>query len=61
VILADEPTSALDAAAQGGFLTLLFDQCAATGAALLMVSHDARLGDRFDRVVGMDAIAAAPA
>jgi putative ABC transport system ATP-binding protein len=57
VILADEPTSALDAAAQDGFLGLLFEQCAATGAALLMVSHDARLADRFDRVVEMDAIA----
>jgi putative ABC transport system ATP-binding protein len=61
VILADEPTSALDAAAQGDFLTLLFDQCAGTGAALLMVSHDARLGPRFDRVVEMGAIAKAPA
>ena len=61
VILADEPTSALDAAAQDGFLTLLFDQCAATGAALLMVSHDARLAPRFDRVVEMGAIATEPA
>jgi putative ABC transport system ATP-binding protein len=61
VILADEPTSALDAAAQDGFLALLFDQCAATGAALLMVSHDARLAPRFDRVVAMDAIAREPA
>jgi putative ABC transport system ATP-binding protein len=61
VILADEPTSALDAAAQDGFLALLFEQCAATAAALLMVSHDTRLADRFDRVVAMDAIAREPA
>lgn len=57
LIVADEPTSALDAATQDGFLRLLFDQTRATGAALLMVSHDARLGDRFDRVVSLPDIA----
>ena len=51
LIVADEPTSALDAATQDSFLGLLFDQIHATDASLLMVSHDARLGDRFDRVV----------
>ena len=51
LIVADEPTSALDAATQDSFLGLLFDQIHETDASLLMVSHDARLGDRFDRVV----------
>lgn len=51
LIVADEPTSALDAATQGVFLDLLFAQARDAGTALLMVSHDARLGDRFDRVV----------
>ncbi|SFR11407.1 ABC transporter ATP-binding protein [Poseidonocella sedimentorum] len=51
LIVADEPTSSLDAAAQDGFLTLLFDQLRATGSSLLMVSHDARLAAQFDRTV----------
>ncbi|MEO1687558.1 MAG: ATP-binding cassette domain-containing protein, partial [Pseudomonadota bacterium] len=49
LIVADEPTSALDAAAQADFMDLLFDRARAAGAALLMVSHDRRLADRFDR------------
>ncbi len=65
LIVADEPTSALDADSQAAFLDLLFSQTAASGAALLMVSHDARLQDRFDRVLRIEDIAslqeAAPA
>lgn len=57
LIIADEPTSALDAGSQAAFLDVLFGQLAAQGTSLLMVSHDARLGDRFDRVVQMDNIA----
>jgi putative ABC transport system ATP-binding protein len=57
LIVADEPTSALDAATQDTFLGLLFDRIAASGASLLMVSHDERLGARFDRVVRLDEIA----
>jgi putative ABC transport system ATP-binding protein len=57
LILADEPTSALDAATQDSFLGLLFDRLSDRSAALLMVSHDARLGDRFDRVVQLSDIA----
>lgn len=57
LIVADEPTSSLDAGSQAAFLDLLFGQCAATGTALLMVSHDPRLGDRFDRVVRIEDIA----
>ncbi len=60
VIVADEPTSALDAHAQGAFLDLLFEQVSAAGAALLMVSHDTRLGGRFDRVVELGSIAGPP-
>lgn len=56
LIVADEPTSALDAATQARFLELLFDQCAAAGSTLLMVSHDARLSDQFDRTLQMDGI-----
>ena len=53
LIIADEPTSALDAATQATFLDLLFKQSHAHGTTLLMVSHDARLADQFDRVVKM--------
>ena len=56
LIVADEPTSALDAATQDTFLGLLFDQAADAGSSLLMVSHDERLGRRFDRVIRMQDI-----
>ena len=54
ILIADEPTSSLDAGSQSAFLDLLFDQVARNRSTLLMVSHDPRLGDRFDRVLGMD-------
>ncbi|WP_152452303.1 MULTISPECIES: ABC transporter ATP-binding protein [unclassified Roseivivax] len=57
LIIADEPTSALDANSQAAFLDLLFEQTKARKTSLLMVSHDPRLGDRFDRVVRMEDIA----
>ncbi len=57
LIIADEPTSALDADSQTAFLDLLFAQTAKHQTALLMVSHDPRLGDRFDRVIRMEDIA----
>jgi putative ABC transport system ATP-binding protein len=56
IVIADEPTSALDADSQLAFLDLLFDQVKVHGTTLLMVSHDPRLGERFDRVVRMDEI-----
>ncbi len=57
LIVADEPTSALDANSQAAFLDLLFQQSEAQKSALLMVSHDPRLGDRFDRVVDLSDVA----
>ncbi|WP_370402416.1 ABC transporter ATP-binding protein [Sulfitobacter sp. JB4-11] len=57
LIIADEPTSALDANSQAAFLDLLFAQTSAHGTSLLMVSHDPRLGDRFDRTLRMEDIA----
>lgn len=56
LIVADEPTSALDAATQATFLDLLFMQARASKSTLLMVSHDARLAEHFDRVVQMSDI-----
>jgi putative ABC transport system ATP-binding protein len=56
LIIADEPTSALDAATQAAFLDLLFVQSRCNGTTLLMVSHDARLAEQFDRVLEMSDI-----
>jgi putative ABC transport system ATP-binding protein len=58
LVVADEPTSALDSRSQDGFLDLLFRQVAAAGSTLLMVSHDERLAERFDRTVHLADIAA---
>ncbi|MEM6971162.1 MAG: ATP-binding cassette domain-containing protein [Pseudomonadota bacterium] len=44
IVIADEPTSALDASAREAFLAILFEQVAAAGATLVMVSHDTGLG-----------------
>ncbi|MCF2870334.1 ABC transporter ATP-binding protein [Octadecabacter sp. G9-8] len=57
LIIADEPTSALDADSQAAFLDLLFAQMASHDTSLLMVSHDPRLGERFDRVIRMEDVA----
>lgn len=54
VIIADEPTSALDSDSQQAFMELLFDQVKASASSLLMVSHDASLASKFDRVVRID-------
>ena len=56
LVIADEPTSALDRNRQMAFLDLLFGELAATGASLMMVSHDETLGPRFDRVARLDEI-----
>lgn len=57
LIIADEPTSALDANSQTAFLDLLFAQTSTHNTSLLMVSHDPRLSDRFNRVIRMEDIA----
>ena len=56
LIVADEPTSALDANSQAAFLDLLFAQMTLHQTSLVMVSHDPRLADRFDRVIQMQDI-----
>lgn len=56
LLIADEPTSALDAGRQTAFLDLLTRECAATGAALVFVSHDHRLAGRFSRTLALDEI-----
>ncbi len=56
VVIADEPTSSLDEAARDRFMALLLQACQDTGAAVVFVSHDLRLAERFDRCVALPAI-----
>ena len=56
IIIADEPTSSLDEGRQADFMELLFAEKARTKASLLMVSHDLRLAERFDRVIDLEEI-----
>ena len=56
LVIADEPTSALDHDTRDAFLSLLAAECRASDAALLFVSHDRRLANRFDRMVELDTI-----
>lgn len=51
VVIADEPTSALDEDRREAFLDVLLAACAAHGSALVFVSHDRRIADRFARHV----------
>lgn len=53
LILADEPTSALDADSRDAFIALLKDECAASGAAMIFVSHDGGLASHFDRALDL--------
>ncbi|MGF1642288.1 MAG: ABC transporter ATP-binding protein [Thiotrichales bacterium] len=56
LIVADEPTSALDAARQSAFIELLLHESAASGSALIFVSHDRRLAEHFDRVLALETL-----
>jgi putative ABC transport system ATP-binding protein len=56
IVIADEPTSALDAQRQDRFLDLLLQECAASNASLVFVSHDRRLASHFTREVALDEI-----
>lgn len=56
ILIADEPTSALDAPRQQAFIDLLLKEATEAGAALLFVSHDARLAGHFDRSIALDDI-----
>lgn len=47
IVLADEPTSALDDSSTSAVIGLLEEQAAAVGAALVIVTHDQRLKDRY--------------
>ena len=56
ILIADEPTSSLDEANQDNFLEVLFEHVRAYNSTLLMVSHNPRLSEGFDRVLHMSEI-----
>jgi putative ABC transport system ATP-binding protein len=51
LIFADEPTGNLDATTGAGIIDLLFARRAETQATLVMITHDAALAERCERVV----------
>jgi len=51
IVFADEPTGNLDAATGEQVMDLLFDRRAATGATLVVITHDHALARRCDRVI----------
>jgi ABC-type lipoprotein export system ATPase subunit len=51
LILADEPTSALDDKNAQQVIHMLEEQASQTGAALVIVTHDKRLKDRFQKQI----------
>ncbi|MGE0431660.1 MAG: ABC transporter ATP-binding protein [Planctomycetota bacterium] len=56
LVLADEPTGNLDHHRAGEAMTLIRELCSENNAALLLVTHDRTMLDRFERVVDLAAI-----
>ena len=54
VILADEPTAALDWSNGQAAVRLLIDQARHDGSLLIVVTHDTRLVELFDRVIHLE-------
>jgi putative ABC transport system ATP-binding protein len=53
LVIADEPTSALDENRRNTFLDLLLSSCRTANSALVFVSHDQRMADRFQRRIAL--------
>lgn len=53
LIFADEPTGNLDETTGNSVIELLFDRLTETGATLILITHDAALAARCDRVIEM--------
>lgn len=53
ILFADEPTGNLDAATGAAVIELLFERQRASGATLLIITHDPELAERCDRIVEM--------
>lgn len=54
LLIADEPTSALDEGTREKFLDLLFQECDRQATTLILVSHDPRLANAFDRQIALE-------
>lgn len=53
ILFGDEPTGNLDSATGRTIIDLLFDLAKRRGTTLVLVTHDAKLADRCDRVISM--------
>jgi putative ABC transport system ATP-binding protein len=53
IVFADEPTGNLDGRTGAAIIDLLFDRRAASGATLVIITHDPALAARCDRVIEM--------
>ena len=53
IIFADEPTGNLDGKTGGAVIDLLFDRQKATGATLIIITHDPSLAERCGRILEM--------
>lgn len=53
ILFADEPTGNLDAATGEAVVSLLFRRLDETGATLVLITHDAELAARCDRIITM--------
>ena len=53
LLFADEPTGNLDAATGTAIAELMFTQAAASGATLVLITHDVELAQRCDRIIEM--------
>jgi ABC-type lipoprotein export system ATPase subunit len=58
IVLADEPTASLDPDNSAAAMNLIQDACRERGIALLCVSHDPSMADRFARRHSLDELAA---
>ena len=50
-MFADEPTGNLDAVTGTAIMDLLFERCDATGATLVVITHEPTLAARCNRVI----------
>jgi len=55
LILADEPTGNLDQSTGSAIAEIMFSMARESGASMLLVTHDAALADRCDRMIAIDA------
>ncbi len=55
ILFADEPTSSLDAANGRAVIDLLFELNRASGATLVLVTHDTELAQRCDAILALEA------